>query len=112
MDVQFKLQATGYAWDESLRNMRVMLGQHLENGRVSICCDFPSEAITNVTRHVIFDREHNWQTSLQITASQPHPPNLTEATSSLQKQNETTNLIVAPCIFVESLQFINQRMHI
>jgi len=22
------------------------------------------------------------------------------------------NLIVAPCIFVESLQFINQRMHI
>jgi len=24
----------------------------------------------------------------------------------------TINLIVAPCIFVESLQFINQRMHI
>ena len=22
------------------------------------------------------------------------------------------NLVVAPCIFVESLQFINQRMHI
>ena len=26
--------------------------------------------------------------------------------------NIQRNLIVAPCIFVESLQFINQRMHI
>ena len=31
---------------------------------------------------------------------------------SLRKLNKSINLIVAPCIFVESLQFINQRMHI
>jgi hypothetical protein len=59
LDNQFKLKATGNAWGESLRNLCVMLRQHLENGRVHICCEFPSEAITNVTRHVTFDREHN-----------------------------------------------------
>ena len=59
LDIQFKLKATGYAWDKSLRNMSVTLRQHLEKDRVRICCDFPSEAITNATRHVTFDRENN-----------------------------------------------------
>ena len=56
------------------------------------------------------------------SAFQPHyeilRPNGFEPTFAFKfkieklKHKITINLIVTPCIFVESLQFINQRMHI
>jgi len=39
-------------------------------------------------------------------------PKIIDEVSDAGKLNSSLNLTVAQCIFVESLQFINQRMHI